>query len=625
MVSRWPQRLQRLTSGGRPDQVFAAAVSKLVTEPVDAAIDTRTMPNTLFVLDAAQRRVIVIDITPDRSGTVKPVHLAEFGQSEQLTQPLGLAVSGDTVYVGDNDRRRVLCYRQQQLRRPDAASNPGPWEFVGEAIGYSGPVAGLAADGRGGLWVHSGHALDPVRLEAAGGFVTEGLLWGGLIANPSLRERQWHRLTADFGSRRPSTSLDEDSQSESGNHVQFLIKRDPLPSGTGPIEDLSSVIPDHPDVRMVAWPPDQTAPLQSPPDPAWTQLKPFSADGWQTVSVDAPECLIPGGLEMTDGKPEGLSVGLRLAGDGLHSPTLHQIRLDFDHETLLKHLPAIFVDPVRLSDQDLQAPLGGPPGSFLARFVTLFESLFLDVEERSDALSQWLDPGAVPEDALDWLAGWLAVDLPGSWALDRKRQAVSAAFSESPWRGTTHGLRLALRRMANVEVHVDEPILHASWWALPEQEGSPFDSASPSLGLTTMLAAEDPQGAVLGSSAIVGASHIIADEDYGTPLFDDLAYRFTASVYEGSDVSPARLAEIASTIEQAMPAHTAYHVCVVRPLMRIGFQARLGIDAVIADRTDNKAGTANAQKGAALVLGDPPAAQIGRNARLGRTFRVIAR
>ena len=35
-------------------------------------------------------------------------------------------------------------------------------------------------------------------------------------------------------------------------------------------------------------------------------------------------------------------------------------------------------------------------------------------------------------------------------------------------------------------------------------------------------------------------------------------------------------------IEREKPAHTAYHLCVIEPRMRVGSQARIGVDAIIA-------------------------------------------
>ena len=53
------------------------------------------------------------------------------------------------------------------------------------------------------------------------------------------------------------------------------------------------------------------------------------------------------------------------------------------------------------------------------------------------------------------------------------------------------------------------------------------------------------------------------------------------------------LQKIRSILDREKPAHTDYHLCVVEPTMRVGFQARVGIDTIVA-------GTA-----ADMVLGDP--------------------
>ena len=51
------------------------------------------------------------------------------------------------------------------------------------------------------------------------------------------------------------------------------------------------------------------------------------------------------------------------------------------------------------------------------------------------------------------------------------------------------------------------------------------------LGVSTVLAPAQPDGAVVGSTAIMDRSHLTNGADFGAPLFDDVAYRFTVSGY----------------------------------------------------------------------------------------------
>ena len=82
-------------------------------------------------------------------------------------------------------------------------------------------------------------------------------------------------------------------------------------------------------------------------------------------------------------------------------------------------------------------------------------------------------------------------------------------------------------------------------------------------------------------------------------------------VYPGEVQCASKLAEVVSVLESEKPAHTEYHLCVVEPRMRVGFQARLGIDTLVGGPpVPTRLGDA-APDGAEMVLGGEPPALIG--------------
>jgi len=76
-------------------------------------------------------------------------------------------------------------------------------------------------------------------------------------------------------------------------------------------------------------------------------------------------------------------------------------------------------------------------------------------------------------------------------------------------------------------------------------------------------------------------------------------------------------------IEREKPAHTAYHLCVIQPGFRVGFQARLGIDAVVGPptRVPTRLGSA-ADSAGGLMLGGTPVGRIGERSVVGQTTRL---
>lgn len=427
-------------------------------------------------------------------------------------------------------------------------------ERIGAASGYRGPIAGLAAARTGDIWLAPGCGLSPVVLSLDGAFVTRGLLWGGPFGDGE-RPRLWQQL-------RPVG----DGFAEVGVHVRWFVHAN---------ED--GIPPPDPDVDAA--------------------VNPFGPS-WQPLAPDAPDVWI-------GSKATHLWIGALIEGDSLASPAFHNLRVDFDRAGYARHLPAIYQS--RTDDLD-----------GLQRFLGLFESFFKDSESQIADLDRLFDPQAAPSEWLDWLAGWLAMDVDQNWSDDKKRRAIAEAWDRHRWRGTARGLREALRLYADLDAQVEEPLLQSSWWALaPEDEsGTPVAEASV-LGFTTMLAASEPAGAILGSSAVLDQSQLITGEDYGAPLFEATAHEFSVRLFPRQLPGTGQIEDVREVIEREKPAHAHYHVCVVEPRLRVGYQARLGVDAVIGGDLAEPSSLGSGESTGGLILGGAPVGRLGSTSRIG--------
>jgi phage tail-like protein len=453
--------------------------------------------------------------------------------AEGLQQPLGLAAGAGAVYAGDNGRRRVSVFKR------DAS---GTYRRAGDAAGYEGPVAALALDGRGRLWVHPGGDGPPVALALDAGYRGEGWLWSGPLSIDAL-PHAWQRV-------RPTLETAE------GAHLQWFVHTSPHSAGP----------PVHPG----------TADPFPPP--------------WRALPVDVNDFL-------AGGPPARyLRLAARFFSEGTTSPRLSQLRVELDGEGYAQHLPEIYRTE-------------RPCGDFLERFLALLEGLFHDLEDETADLARLLDPQAAPPAALPWLAGFLGVELPEAMDEARQRSLVAGAYERSARRGTLAGLREALRVEGGVQAVIDEPIQGAGAWSLAEG-GEP-------LGFGTVLASADPQGAVVGTSADLDRSHLISNEEYGAPLFDDVAHRFTVRVYRGEVEGPRALERLRALIEREKPAHTAFELCVIQPGMRVGFSSRLGIDTVVGGPPPPGA----LGEGGLVLDGETPG-RLGDRSVVGRTTRL---
>ncbi|MEH6413436.1 phage tail protein [Pseudomonas sp. CGJS7] len=83
-------------------------------------------------------------------------------------------------------------------------------------------------------------------------------------------------------------------------------------------------------------------------------------------------------------------------------------------------------------------------GEFLERWLANCESTLTEIEDRVVQVESLFDARSVPQDALAWLAGWFDLALDPAWDERRHRLLVVHAMDFFRWRGTVHGLRLAL-------------------------------------------------------------------------------------------------------------------------------------------------------------------------------------
>ena len=453
------------------------------------------------------------------------------------------AVCGAAIYVGDPVRRRVVVFRKGQ---------DGSFVNAGDADAYDGPVAALACDPNGGLVLLPGGGFAPLSLKADASFRHEGWLCSGPISVDDI-PHFWNRLHANI-------ELPE------GAHVQFYVYAgDPA----------------------------------APPPPAAEPIP----GAWRAAGTGASDFF----LTFDGAKTKALWIAARFNNDLHATPSLAQLRVDFDQESYLPHLPAIF------RERDCN--------DLLLRYLSLFESFFRELEGEIDRFPALVDPAAARADALAWLAGFLALPLPEVWSDAQQREAIARAYERYARRGTVAGLREALWLEAGVRASIDEPLQGMAWWAMPSpstsckpsEAGTWTDGGDSILGFNTVLASAEPQGAVVGTTATLGGSQLITQEEYGTPLFEGAAYRFLVRLYPGDLHCAGKLDEVRAIVEREKPAHTLYDLCVIESGMRVGYQASLGIDTLL--------GGGPAQPGrlgeSALVLGGQPRGRIGVDSLVG--------
>ncbi len=591
---------------GQPEDKREPARSNEVgrfNEPSDLAADANEF---IYVVDQGNRRVQKFSADGQVIDAFWEKLKKEAVVPEEPAQISTILVDGqERLLILDRSQERLLVYQtdgsfdSQHTDKWSALTRnlPGGLVFVSEKDCLAG------AEARHGL-VFDEH----------GKFL--GAVQGLRGASARLILDQQGRFVVQPGSVSVATLALGQSYAESGNFLAGPFHSQQLPRRWQRVKAVVDALPANAHIQFFTYTGNDIAVPDWPPAATNASAVAVGPGVWRAAPMDAFD------FRIIHQPASFLWIGAVLQGDGHGSPAISQIRIDYEHDGWLRYLPAIYArDDV--------------PGAYLERSLATFESLLASVQTEIDDLPRLFDPRAtadeLPDSWLDWLSTWVAFDLDETWPGTERRRALAGAFNLLGRRGTLRGLREFISLYAGADVLIDEPASHASVWSLTEETGSESVTINASalglgsLGFTTMLAAAEPQGAVLGTTAIVDGSHIINRTDYGAPLFEDLAHRFCVHV-RSSDVSaPGAMEALRRVLDREKPAHTTYQVFVTEPLMRVGAQARLGVDAIIGGQLPDLVLDKGLQLGMDTSLTAPEGLgrTMGTGTRLGVGTRLV--
>jgi phage tail-like protein len=544
----------------------------------------------LYVADIGNKRIVLIDANTGQwrgVWTAPGLFLAPWDVAVDRAGAVYVADAGQQAADGTWSNGKLLKFAPDgvldaaftallatQPRRPTAPVRVAvvlriPGDLTSERV--------LVLDRPPEVLVYTIKGVFEAALPAAGtqAYATCGTCLAGPYATANVPPR-WQRLEFELD-RLPH-----------GTHVRWFTLTSDMADGTSP-----GTTPPLP----LGCGPSVPQPIIDAADSA-----PAPLDRWRAVPPDVSKALIlnaPGRYFWLAGMFEG---------DGTTSPRLHQIRLEHDLDGWLQFLPAIY-----RRDEASRV--------FLDRGLALFEEVLDQEEDLLAALPRFLDPYGAPDTRaapwLEWLAAWEAADLDENWASKKRSDVVAAAFEWAGRRGTPAGIRRAVALHTGAEPIITELGREAPWVL-----GGEFG-----LGLGTYLAPAAAGGATLGSTAVVDHARLITPDDVGAPLFEDVAHRFVVEVYAAHLRGPDAAARIRRVIDREKPAHTVYDLCVIRAAMRVGAQARVGIDTIVAGAPNEPMLDGKRLGDDTIVAEDTSRRRggtvVGERAFLGKTTSVI--
>lgn len=568
---------------------YAEPIVGILPEPTALAADAQ---GNVYVADAQTARITKVTARRQVDETFGDLMAA---QPNNPIAPLNLAIAGERLYVLDahNGAPRVCVFELN-----GAAGTPASWAidlltnpvviaamddavYVGDAGGAlikydvlgnavsvltrSGKFLGALAIGCDGELLASagGAPLERMRLET--GYMQAGYFRAGPFQTTASK-LAWHRWQV------MAQPLDSEA------HLQLFTfsseTADPPPDagGDNPFAgDWFAEPRDEMDVLVLSQPVRDALRAGPPADP--------------TKDQDEGEL-----------QTAYFWIGGLLRGNGTSSPLIRQMRIDYAPPTYVRYLPALYRDGARRR-------------LFLDLALAALESELGRAEGALRTLPALFDPAAAPDEWLPWLAQWLDFDLLETWSEEQTRDYIVQGVALYAQRGTAEGLKRYLEMYAGVHAQIQEPNANVALMVLDENVA---------LGFNTVLAPAYPQGAVLDRTAALDHSHLLDESEIGAPLFDDVAHRFSVQVYASELTDPQRLATMKQLLDREKPAHTDYHLCVIEPKMRVGFQARIGMDTIVGGPPPDLRLGEESELGADTALAN----QSARTKVLGSGFRV---
>jgi phage tail-like protein len=449
----------------------------------------------------------------------------------------------------------------------------GVW--LGVLASYKGPVAALATDGDD-LLVKPGPGDDVIRLSAASACVAGG--WIALGPLDAGEQSSWLRC-----------GVDADTPAGSAIAIESYCAASATPAPTPADFTLTPA----PELLIDVAAPSDAAPT----DPERARFL------WLKVNLTSQ--------------------------DAKATPVLRQVRAQTPGEDLMTYLPLLFA---RTDGSWSDPASAGTPRGFLGRLLALFQSELSGAEVAIDDLSRLLEPGFAAASELDWLAAMVALPTPAGLSAERRRELIRDAVAFQGRRGTPASLRALIELWTGARPRLVELYRERRIWSL--DDGGPSGGG---LGFGTVLPPLDPEGFLVASdppaqqqdctieigTATVGTANPAESADFGASLFAPEAHRFLVMLRAHELHGAGALDAVRAIVDREKPAHTAYELCVIEPLMRVGLQARVGVDTLVAGPPEaaqldvafnNSSAVFAALPGSAGRVGD---AAVGRTTVLG--------
>lgn len=520
-------------------------------EPVGLAVNK---DNSIYVIDTGHKKFIKIT----ENETIKYSEIGDFTRISEDFRPeiITIDTNGNILVAGiDNNTESLYTF-----------DSDGSYTGKIPVHDLSGRIMGLVLDSKGNLYLGSSNGIAFFSAQQMFS-TTEGFFYSKTL-DSGIYECKWHRLSLQ--ARIPQKTLLNVyyyvSDSASLKKTIDGILADPEKSTQEKAGDIEENIP------------------------AW--VGPQTLTGNEITSKDML-------FREKKGRYLWMKIGL-LTFDEKAGPEVKRMKILYPANSYLRYLPAIYQeDPVS--------------SEFLERFLSIFETVFYDLETDIGNVSDYFDPDIVLPGFLAWLASWLNLAVEEDWTDDKKRYFIKRAPVLYKQKGTRAGLE-ELVRLYTGKIPV---ILEHSRTGKPmiiNKDGSFI------LGINSMLLKTPVRGFRLGDDSIIGQVALRDIVQSQEEPFLALAYRFTVMINLSAEELKRYEKGLRQILDNEKPAHTMYRI---QTGGGDGSDLFVGISTQIADYGPIQLGDTYTIGSGIIVSNDEQGGKLDRNSRLNKDTDLI--
>ena len=312
-----------------------------------------------------------------------------------------------------------------------------------------------------------------------------------------------------------------------------------------------------------------------------------------------------------------LRIDVNFTGTGIAAPQLFALRVWGAAEPWReRYLPKYL--------SDCAGPLA-EGADFLDRYLSLFEGLFTPIEDQVAASYRLTIPDAAPEDALDWIAGWIGAELDPALGVSTKRRLLAKSVALWRRRGTLNGLERMLDIVTDGGIKRGDLVvlehfhLRRTFSTILGTDLSnatnplvPYARASGNshLGATFFLGAEESRAflALFKPSLL---DDPLTDETERTAALQELealfaGHAFRVTILVNANMSQLQRDLIARVIERETPAHVAAQILDGPGSLILALSSLVGVETRFGKVPPRHPLTLDAAEIGQVFLGDTP-------------------